>query len=242
MSMTFKKAIDDVTNNDVVLSVTCKIAEAMQVPYSRVTDAYGGYCKNPSKTLPAKKAAAATTTTTTTAAAKTNTTAAAKTRVLAANATANKTATPAKTSWTVDLFVQPDPFADKVDNAATTKTLKDKAVAGAISGVTSAKFGAATVAATVSAEAAVKFVTAPAATGGSAQITIAGSVDVASYVYCAIAKNPSRLRMLNATNATNATTTATTTTAATTTVAKKTEEAITSLQGAAATATHKVER
>jgi len=235
MTMTFKKAIDDVTNNDVVLSVACKIAETLQVPYSRVTDAYGGYCNNPSKTLPAK---AATTTTAATTTAANNTTAAAKTRVL--NATANKTATtPAKTSWAVDMFVQPDPFADKVDNAATTKSLKDTAVATAISGVTSAKFGAATVTATVSAEAAVKFVKAPTATGGAKMVTITGSVDVGSYVYCAIAKTASRLRMLNATaNATANTTTA----ATTTTTAAKTTEAITSLQGAAAAAKYKIER
>lgn len=58
----------------------------------------------------------------------------------------------------------------------------------AIDGVTKAKFGAATAAAVAVTEAAVKFVKNPAATGGAKMITIAGSVDVASYVYCAVAK------------------------------------------------------
>merc|ERR1712110_32905 len=47
---------------------------------------------------------------------------------------------------------------------------------------------------------------APAATGGAKQLTVAGSVDVAGYVYCAVSKTASaRFRMLNATNATKAT-------------------------------------
>lgn len=54
----------------------------MAVPYSRVTDEYGGFFGSPSATLPAAKAAAP-------AAAK-NTTAANKTRML--NTTANATA------------------------------------------------------------------------------------------------------------------------------------------------------
>lgn len=58
----------------------------------------------------------------------------------------------------------------------------------AIDGVTKAKFGAATAAAVAVTEAAVKFVKNPVATGGAKMITIAGSVDVASYVYCAVAK------------------------------------------------------
>merc|ERR1712130_848492 len=55
----------------------------------------------------------------------------------------------------VKMVVHPDPFAAKVDNAAT-------------------------------------------ATAASKMITMAGSVDVAAYVYCAVAKTASR-RMLNAT-------------------------------------------
>jgi len=51
MTMTYKKEIDDVANNDVVLKVAGKIAEILQVPYARVTDAYGGYFGVPSPTL-----------------------------------------------------------------------------------------------------------------------------------------------------------------------------------------------
>jgi len=83
--------------------------------------------------------------------------------------------------------------------AAGTAALK------AIDGVTKAKYGAATAVAKAVTEAAVKWVKKPAATGGAKQITIAGSVDVAGYVYCAVSKTASRVRMLNTSNATNAT-------------------------------------
>jgi len=43
LALTYAKAIDDVTNNDVVLKICGKLAENMAVPYNRVTDAYGGY-------------------------------------------------------------------------------------------------------------------------------------------------------------------------------------------------------
>jgi len=43
LSLTYAKAIDDVAQNSVVLSICGKLAENMAVPYSRVTDAYGGY-------------------------------------------------------------------------------------------------------------------------------------------------------------------------------------------------------
>jgi len=58
MTMTYKKEINDIANNDVVLNVAGKIAEILQVPYARVTDAYGGYFGKPSPTLgkPAAKA------------------------------------------------------------------------------------------------------------------------------------------------------------------------------------------
>lgn len=58
MTLTYKKPINDVTDNAIVLSITCKIAENLAVPYSRVTDAYGGYCNTPSPTLGAAPAAA----------------------------------------------------------------------------------------------------------------------------------------------------------------------------------------
>merc|ERR1712007_60934 len=82
-----------------------------------------------------------------------------------------------------NLFVQPDPFSDKVDNAATVKA----ATAAAVT------------------EAAVKWVKAPTAAGGAKQITISGSTDVAGYVYCAVSKTASRRMLANATNASNAT-------------------------------------
>jgi len=96
------------------------------------------------------------------------------------------------------MTVHPDPFAAKVDNAATATAASNPAAVAAIDGVTKATYGAATAKAAVITQAAVKFVTAPAATGGSKSLTIAGSVDVAAYVYCAVAKTASR-RMLNAT-------------------------------------------
>merc|ERR1712190_659662 len=101
LTLTYAKAIDDVTNNADVLKICGKLAEAMAVPYGRVTDAYGGFFGSPSPSLPAAAAKPAT------PAAKTNTTTN-KTRMLN---TTNKT-TPAKqTAWTLNLFVQPDPFA-----------------------------------------------------------------------------------------------------------------------------------
>jgi len=54
-------------------------------------------------------------------------------------------------------------------------------------------------------EVAVKWVKKPAATGGAKQITIAGSTDVGGYVYCAVSKTASRMRMLNTTNTSNTT-------------------------------------
>lgn len=54
-------------------------------------------------------------------------------------------------------------------------------------------------------EVAVAFVKKPAAVGGAKKVTISGSTDVGAYVYCAVSKTASRLRMLNTTNASNAT-------------------------------------
>jgi len=102
------------------------------------------------------------------------------------------------------MFVQPDPFAEKADNDAVAKAASGTAAQAAIDGVTKATYGAMTAVAKATTEAAVKWVKAPAATGGAKQVTIAGSTDVAAYVYCAVSKTASR-RMLNTTNATNAT-------------------------------------
>merc|ERR1712183_210176 len=110
-----------------------------------------------------------------------------------------------KTEWTLNLFVQPDPFAEKVDNAATAASASGTAALAAIDKVTKVKYGSATAKAAAITEAAVKWVKKPSATGGAKQLTLAGSVDVASYVYCAVSKAASRVRMLNDTkNATAA--------------------------------------
>jgi len=65
-TLTYKKAISDITDNKVVLNVCGKLAETLAVPYARVTDAYGGFFGNPSPSLPKSvpKAPAATTNTT----------------------------------------------------------------------------------------------------------------------------------------------------------------------------------
>jgi len=94
--------------------MACAVAKGITVANNRVTDAYGGYCGVPSKYLPAVapvKATPATNTTNTTAN-KTNTT----------NTTANKTNSTrrvltANKTYTVSLFVLPDPTAAAVDNS-----------------------------------------------------------------------------------------------------------------------------
>lgn len=127
MTLTYGKPIDVVADNALVLSITKGIAETLAVPYSRVTDEYGGYHGNPSPSLPGAKPAPkpAAGNTTAPAANATNATAN-KTRMLAnatnaSNATnATNASTPAKpaakTSWTVAITVQPDPFAKTVKN------------------------------------------------------------------------------------------------------------------------------
>jgi len=204
VTLTYKKAFDDVTNNDQVLKICGKLAESMAFPYDRVTDAYGGYFGNKSPTLPANSSVAR--------------------RMLTTNTT-NTT----KTSWTVDLFVQPDPFAETVDNTKTTTAASSTAAVTAINSVTEAKFGKATAAAATVKEVAVKWVKAPAATGGSKVITIAGSTDKAGYVYCAVAKNSNR-RRLNATNTT------------TTTAAKPVVKEVVTLQSAATALKYNIKR
>lgn len=215
LTLTYKKAINDITNNAVVLSVCGKIAETMAVPYSRVTDAYGGYYGNKSPSLPTSAPAAAKPAATTTT--KTNTTAAKKTmRML--NTTANATAKVVE--YKLNLFIQPDPFAKKADNAATIASATGTAATAAINSVTSASYGTFVAKAATVTENAVAWTTSPSATGGVKKITITGTTTVAGYVYCGMNKNPSRrFRMLNATaNATNKTTTTAAKPAATSTV------------------------
>jgi hypothetical protein len=223
LTLTYKKAIDVVADNSIVLSICGKLAESMAVPYSRVTDAYGGFYLNPSASLPAKSAVAAPAKTATTTAAKN------ATKTMRVLNTTNTTA--AKTEWTLNLFVQPDPFADTVDNAATVTAATGTAALKAIDGVTSAKYGKAAAKAAAVTETAVKWVKKPAATGGAKLITIAGSVDKASYVYCAVSKTPKRVRMLN----TTANTTKPATTAA---VAKE----VVNLQSASSASKYNIQR
>merc|ERR1712151_432286 len=186
LSLTYKKAINDVTDNAVVLNICGKLAENMAVPYNRVTDAYGGFFGNPSPSLPAaaaKPAAAA------------NTTNATKTRML--NTTKNTTNTTTQTEWTLNLVVQPDPFAVKADNDATIKAATSTEALAAVDTVTKATYGAMTAKAVAVTEAKVAWVKKPAATGGAKMVTLAGSTDVGAYVYCAVSKAGSRFRMLN---------------------------------------------
>lgn len=196
LALTFKKAISDITNNDVVLKMCGKLAENMAVPYDRVTDAYGGYFGNPSPSLPASAPAPA-------KPAATNTTAANKTRMLN---TTNATKPAAQTEWVINMMVQPDPFAAKADNDAVVKAATGTSALAALDTVTKATYGAMTAKAAAVTEVAVKWVKAPAATGGAKTVTVAGSTDVGGYVYCGVSRTASRLRMLNTTaNATNAT-------------------------------------
>merc|ERR1711948_55805 len=89
------------------------------------------------------------------------------------------------------LFVQPDPFAEKVDNKATATAASDTKALAAIDKITKAKYGSPKVAAAEVTEKAVKWFKKPAATGGKLQISIAGSTDVGAYVYCAVSKTAS---------------------------------------------------
>merc|ERR1712100_336347 len=114
-------------------------------------------------------------------------------------------AAPKQTEWKINMFVQPDPFAEKADNDATAKAASGTAAQAAIDGVTKATYGAMTAVAKATTEAAVKWVKAPAATGGAKQVTIAGSTDVAAYVYCAVSKTASARMLANTTAAANAT-------------------------------------
>lgn len=87
-----------------------------------------------------------------------------------------------------------------------------KATTTEVDKITKTKYGAMTITAAASTEKAVKFVTLPAATSGTMKLTVAGSTDVAGFVYCAVSKNPSaRMRMLSNTTAAANTTSGTAT-------------------------------
>lgn len=149
LTLTFGKAISDITDNAVVLKICGGLAEAMAVPYSRVTDQWGGFYLNPSPTLPSeapKPAADAT--------AKTNTTNTTKatTRVLTTDTKTTTTATTTKTTttattkkeWKLNLVVQPDPFVKKADNDATKKLVTGDDALKAVNKVTEKTHGALT--------------------------------------------------------------------------------------------------
>lgn len=100
MTLTYSKPINDVTDNAIILKICGAVAEKLEVPYSRITDSYGGYFGKPSpdlpKTAPVTPAAKP---------AATNTTKAAnKTRVLATNTTANTTKT-TPSSYPINIYV-----------------------------------------------------------------------------------------------------------------------------------------
>ena len=199
LAITYKKAISEITNNDIVLKICGKLAEALAVPYNRMTDSFGGYFGSPSPSLPTSAPVAP-------AKPATNATANATKRVLA-NATANATKPAVQTEWVINVYAQPDPFAKKADNEALVKATTGTAALAAVDTVTKATYGAMTAKAVVTTEVAVKWIKKPTATGGAKQITVAGSTDVGGYVYCAVSKTASRLRMLNTTNATATNTT-----------------------------------
>jgi hypothetical protein len=64
-TLTWAKAFDEVTNNDLLNLILCHVAKTFQIPPIRVVDAYGGWCGNPSDSLPAASTAATTPATTT---------------------------------------------------------------------------------------------------------------------------------------------------------------------------------
>merc|ERR1712039_950252 len=82
------------------------------------------------------------------------------------NATVKK-----QTEWKLKLFVQPDPFAEKVDNKATATAASDTKALAAIDKITEAKYGSPKVAAAEVTEKAVKWVKKPAATAGKTNAT-----------------------------------------------------------------------
>lgn len=80
------------------------------------------------------------------------------------------------------MYVLPDAYATTYatdDVLAVANTLTTE-----IDAVTSATYGAATVASVVIEEVACAFVSAPAATAAKTSFTVAGTTDVAGYVYC----------------------------------------------------------
>lgn len=125
LEFTFAKAIDAIKDNPTVLKMACAIAKALTLANNRCVDDFGGFCGSPSKYLPAtppvkaanttatNATAAKNTTATNTTAAKTNTTTAAAKRILAANKT-----------WSINLYINPDPTSATYDNAGWLDKVK----------------------------------------------------------------------------------------------------------------------
>jgi hypothetical protein len=86
MTLTYGKAIDVVADNKLVLDICGKVAEALAMPYNRVTDSYGGYFGKPSPALPGATAAPAA-------------------KPAATNATKTNTTKPAPTTSKVSVYV-----------------------------------------------------------------------------------------------------------------------------------------
>jgi len=93
LTLTYSKAINDITDNALILKVCGKVAETMAVPYERVTDPYGGYFGYTSPSLPAAPAKTTTTTTTTDKTTTKTATTTDKTTTRMLNTTANATTT-----------------------------------------------------------------------------------------------------------------------------------------------------
>jgi hypothetical protein len=80
------------------------------------------------------------------------------------------------------MFVSPDPYA--VAYSTDDVMASANGLTAEIDAVTSATYGAATVASATVTEVACAFVSAPAATAGLTSYDVAGTTDVAGYVYC----------------------------------------------------------
>ena len=99
LTLTWAKAFDDVTNNDLLLLICCHAAQTFQIPPRRCNDAYGGWCGYPSTSLPkkvvAEPAPAANTTTNTT------------TRLLVEDNATNATNVTAvvQTEWIANIYI-----------------------------------------------------------------------------------------------------------------------------------------
>lgn len=126
----------------------------------------------------------------------------------------------ANTTYKVNLYVQPDPTATTVNNAAILTKMKASGMKTAVDAAVTT-YGKATVSATTVTEAKVTWKTSPTVTTplATTKITITGETSAAGYVYCMVAKDARR--RLAAANATkNASTTKTPAASSTASTAK----------------------